>query len=291
MPQPAERYRAVSRVLLSVLFANIAVASAKIAFGYFSGSVAITSDGYHSLTDSFSNIVGLVGLRAARKPPDLDHPYGHRKYETLTAAGIFVALILVVEEVVRNAAEHLREGTHAVVTRDSFVVMLVTLGVNVAVVAYERRKGMELSSELLLADAMHTRSDVFTSLGVIASLIGVALGFPILDAVGGLVVAVFIALTGFQIAREASHILSDRIVMDEEDIRTVVMGVPRVVGCHQIRTRGTADHVFLDLHVWLAPEMRLDDAHLISHVVKDSLMAKYPEIADAVIHIEPPPRS
>ncbi|MGE5816070.1 MAG: cation diffusion facilitator family transporter, partial [Acidobacteriota bacterium] len=201
MPHTPERYRAVSRVLVSVLFANLAVAFAKIAFGYYTRSVAITSDGYHSLTDSFSNIIGLVGLRIARKPPDVDHPYGHRKYETLTAAGIFVALILVVEEVVRNGIEHLRTGEHGIVSRDSFLVMLVTLAVNLAVVAYERRKGAELSSELLLADAMHTRSDVFTSLGVIASLVGVKLGYPILDPIGGLVVAVFIALTGFEIAR------------------------------------------------------------------------------------------
>ncbi len=290
MAHPTERYRAVSRVLLSVLFANLAVAAAKIAYGYFSGSVAITSDGYHSLTDSFSNIVGLVGLRAARKPPDLDHPYGHRKYETLTAAGIFVALILVVEEVARNAIEHLRSQTNVTVTGDSFAVMLLTLGINLAVVSYERRKGTELSSELLLADAMHTRSDVFTSVGVIASLVGVTLGYPILDPLGGLVVAVFIALTGFQIARDASRILSDRIVMDEDDIRAVVMSVPDVMGCHRIRTRGPADHVFLDMHVWVAPDMRLDAAHHISHVVKDTLMAKYPEIADAIIHIEPPPK-
>jgi cation diffusion facilitator family transporter len=286
-----ERYRAVSRVLLSVLFANLAVALAKIAFGYYSRSVAITSDGYHSLTDSFSNIIGLVGLRIAGKPPDVDHPYGHRKYETLTAAGIFVALILVVEEVVRNAIEHLRSGQHGVVSRDSFLVMLVTLAVNLMVVAYERRKGTELSSELLLADAMHTRSDVFTSLGVIGSLVGVKLGYPILDPIGGLVVAVFIALTGFEIAREASRILSDRIVMDEEDIRNVVMAVSQVEGCHQIRTRGTADHVFLDLHVWIRGDLRLDEAHRISHEVKDAVMARYPEIADAIIHIEPPPRA
>jgi cation diffusion facilitator family transporter len=291
LPHTAERYRAVSRVLLSVLFANLAVAVAKIVFGYYTRSVAITSDGYHSLTDSFSNIVGLVGLRIARKPPDIDHPYGHRKYETLTAAGIFVALILVVEEVVRNAIEHLRTGEAGTVTGTSFAVMILTLAVNLGVVAYERRKARQLSSELLLADAMHTRSDVFTSLGVIGSLIGVKLGYPILDPIGGLVVAVFIALTGFEIAREASRILTDRIVMEEEDIRRVVMGVPRVVGCHQIRSRGSADHVFLDLHVWVRPDLRLDEAHHISHQVKDALMVKYPEIADAIIHIEPPPRN
>jgi cation diffusion facilitator family transporter len=284
------RYATVSGVLARVLVFNIAVALAKLIFGYSTQSVAIISDGYHSLTDSFSNVIGMVGLRAARKPPDLDHPYGHRKYETLTAAAIFIMLIFVVEEVVRSAIGHLRTGTHAVVTPMSFAVMIGTLVVNLGIVRYERRKGRELSSELLLADAMHTRSDVFTSVGVIVSLIGVQLGYPILDPVGGLVVAVFIALTGWQIARETGGVLADRIVLAEGEIHDVVMTVPHVVGCHQIRTRGSADYVFLDLHVWMHADTRLEEAHRVSHQVKDLLMATYPQIADAIIHIEPPPK-
>jgi cation diffusion facilitator family transporter len=284
------RYATVSGVLARVLVFNIAVALAKLIFGYSTQSVAIISDGYHSLTDSFSNVIGMVGLRAARKPPDLEHPYGHRKYETLTAAAIFIMLIFVVEEVVRSAIGHLRTGTHAVVTPMSFAVMIGTLVVNLGIVRYERRKGRELSSELLLADAMHTRSDVFTSVGVIVSLIGVQLGYPILDPIGGLVVAVFIALTGWQIARETGGVLADRIVLAEGEIHDVVMSVPHVVGCHQIRTRGSADYVFLDLHVWMHADTRLEEAHRVSHQVKDLLMATYPQIADAIIHIEPPPK-
>ena len=85
--------------------------------------------------------------------------------------------------------------------------------------------------------------------------------------------------------------LGDRIVIPEEDVRAEVMSVPDVMGCHQIRTRGPADYVFLDLHLWMAPGTRLDRAHDVSHVVKDRLMARYPQIRDAIIHIEPPPRA
>ena len=127
------------------------------------------------------------------------------------------------------------------VTPASFVVMLVTLGVNLLVVRYESERGRALKSELLLADAAHTRSDVLTSCAVLVSLAGVWLGYPQLDAIGGLVIAVFIAHTGIQIGRDASGILSDRVVMSEDDIRRVVMGVPEVKGCHRIRTRGSAD--------------------------------------------------
>jgi cation diffusion facilitator family transporter len=285
----AARQRAVGVVLLRVLVLNLAVAAAKLVLGYSTGAVSIVSDGFHSLTDSASNVMGLVGLRAARKPPDIDHPYGHRKYETLAAAGIFVFLLLVVVEVVRTAVSHLTGGEPARVTAMSFVVMLVTLGVNLLVVRYEAGYGRRLRSELLMADALHTRSDVLTSIGVIVSITGVRLGYPVLDPLGGLVVAVFIARTGLEIARQTSPILADRVVLDEEEIRGVVMTVPEVVGCHQIRSRGSADHTFLDLHVWFSGATSLFEAHRLSHVVKDRLMEKFPQIVDAIIHIEPPP--
>ena len=285
-----DRYAAVARVLLRVLLLNLAVAVAKIAFGYASGAISILSDGFHSLTDAASNVAGLVGVRAARQPPDEDHPYGHRKYETVAAAAVTVFLLLLVVEVLRNAFNHLtgRTELHEITTA-SFVVMLVTVAVNLAVVSYESRAAERLGSEVLLADAMQTRGDVWSSMTVIAALLGARLGLPILDPLAALVVAGFIGYAGYQVARATTGILSDRIVISDADLEKVVMGVPGVIGCEKIRTRGSSDHVFLDLHVWLPPDMSLHDAHALSHVVKDRLMARYPQIADAVIHIEPPP--
>jgi cation diffusion facilitator family transporter len=283
------RYRAVFRVLLRVLILNLAVAALKLALGYATGAVSMISDGFHSLTDSASNVMAMIGLRASLKPPDEDHPYGHRKYETLAAPGHIVFLLLVVVEVTRAAVNRLAGGAAPRVTPLSVAVMVGTLAVNLIVVRYEGGEGRRWSSELLLADALATRSDVFTSCAVLISLAAVWLGYPILDSIGGLVIAVFIARTGWEIGRDTSHVLSDRVVLAESDIRDVVMGVPEVVGCHHIRSRGSADHTFLDLHVWFAPDMPLHEAHRLSHIVKDRLMQTYPQIADAIIHIEPPP--
>jgi cation diffusion facilitator family transporter len=283
------RYGAVAHVLWRVLFLNLLVAVAKLVFGYATGAVSIISDGFHSLTDSASNIMGLIGLRASRKPPDADHPYGHRKFETLAAGGIFVFLLFVVVEVARTALDRLRGGGAPDVTIYSFGVMIVTLAINLFVVRYEKGEGRRLNSEILFADAMHTRSDVFTSCAVLISLAAVWVGYPAMDAIGGLVIAGFIGRTGWLIARETSHVLADRMVMAEDDIRRVVMSVPEVLGCHQIRTRGSADHTFLDLHVWFSGDTTLHEAHRLSHVVKDRLMERYPQIRDAIIHIEPPP--
>ncbi len=262
---------------------------AKVAYGLWSGAVSILSDGFHSLADSASNVVALVAVRAARRPADRHHPYGHRKFETLASAAIFVFLLLVLVEVTRTAIHHLRAGTSPVITNHAFALMVTTLVINLVVVIYESRAAHRLRSEVLNADSAHTQSDVLTSLAVIAALVGVRLGYPLADPIAGLIVAGFIGRAGFNIARETSSILTDHAVMDDEEVRRVVLSVPEVLGCHEIRTRGSIDHVFLDLHVWMRPDMRLDQAHALSHTVKDTLMAHFPALADVIIHIEPPP--
>ena len=285
-----ERYRAVAAVLLKVLFLNLAVAVTKLGLGYATGAVSIVSDGLHSLTDSFSNVAALLGVRVARKPPDVDHPYGHRKFESMAAAAIAAFLFVVMIEVGRTAWQRFVHGGGPTVSGLSFVVMIGTMVVNLVVTIYERRAGARLSSEVLIADALHTRSDVLTSLTVILALAGSAIGYPVLDSIAAFVVVGFIGYAALQIVRSTSNILADRVMIPEDDVRAVVMQVPKVVGCHAIRTRGSADFVFLDLHIWMASDTPLDVAHGISHQVKDRLMARFPEIGDAIIHIEPPPR-
>ena len=284
-----DRYTSVVRVLYRVLVLNLAVALAKIVLGYSTGAVSVLSDGFHSLTDSASNVVALIGVSIARLPPDANHPYGHRKYETIASVGILMFLMIVLLEVVTAAIDRFMTSSVPKVYPEGIGVMTVTLIVNLVVMQYELRQGHRLKSEVLLADAMHTRSDVFTSVTVIAALIGVSLGYPLLDPLAALFVAAFIGHACWEIAQGASRILSDEVVIAEDEVRAVVQTVPDVVGCHQIRTRGSADHVFVDMHIWLNGEMRLDDAHAASHVVKDKLMARYPQSADVVIHIEPPP--
>ena len=287
-----DRYAAIARVLVRVFALNLGVALAKIAFGYSSGAVSVLSDGFHSLIDASSNVVGLIGIRAASRPPDEDHPYGHRKFETVASSAFIGFTALVMFEVLRNAFIHLigKSPAHEV-TPASFVVMVATVAVNLFVIRYETREAKRQSSEMLMADATQTRADVWSSLTVIAALAGARAGLPILDPLAALVVAVFIGYSAWQIARVTTGILSDRSVMSDADVERVVMSVPGVLGCHHIRSRGPADHVFVDLHVWLPAEMPLVEAHRISHVVKDTLMARYPKVADAIIHIEPPPRS
>ena len=283
-----DRHRSVVRVLRRVLILNLIVAIAKVSLGYFSGAVSILSDGFHSLADASSNVVALVGVSAAQRPADENHPYGHRKYETMASVAILMFMLLVLSEVARNAIAHLRAPAVPTVLPAGIITMVATLVINVFVVRYESRAGRRLRSEVLGADAKHTKSDVWTTIAVLAALTGVALGYPVLDPIAGLVVSVFIGYACWQIAREASGVLADEIVLAEENIRSVVQSVPGVIGCEKIRTRGPADSVFVDLHLWIDARTPLGEAHALSHVVKDRLMARFPEIVDVVIHIEPP---
>ena len=281
----------VSSVLYRVLFLNFAVAAAKIVLGLTSGAVSVLSDGFHSLTDTASNVVAIIGVRIAGTPPDEDHPYGHRKFETMASVGILLFLLLVLTEVLGAAWDRFQNGGQPRITALTFVVMGVTFMVNLFVVFYERRAATRLQSEVLLADAHHTLSDLLTSATVILALIGVGFGYAWLDPAAAVVVAAFIGYACWEIFQSTTGILADRIVIPEEDIRAVVSTVPDVMGCHHVRTRGSADFVFLDLHVWMDPTMPLEQAHALSHVVKDKLMANFPQIKDAIIHIEPPPQT
>jgi cation diffusion facilitator family transporter len=284
-----DRYQRISTVLWRVLFVNLAVAVAKIGLGYYSGTVSIISDGFHSLTDTAGNVVGLIGVSIARRPPDANHPYGHRKYETMASVGIMVFLILVLVEVLRAAANRLLYGGTPRVFPEGIALMAVTLIVNLFVVSYELRQGRRLHSEVLMADAKHTRSDVLTSGAVLGALFAVWAGYPIMDPMAALLVAGFIGHACWSIAQSASSVLGDEMMMDEAAVREVVQSVDGVLGSEKIRTRGSADYVFLDLHLWLDRDMPLYAAHETSHVVKDRLMAKFPQLMDVVIHIEPPP--
>lgn len=284
-----DRYAQVVRVLYRVFFLNLGVAVVKIALGYMTGAVSILSDGFHSLTDSASNVVALVGVSIARRPPDENHPYGHRKYETMASLGILVFLVIVLVQVLAAAYDRVINGGTPRVFPEGIALMTITLVVNVFVVLYELREAKRLNSEVLRADAKHTRSDVLTSVAVLGALIGVWWGYPLLDPLAAIVVAVFIGHAGWEIVQEASRILSDEIVIAEDDVRAVIGTVPEVLGCHQIRTRGASDHAFMDLHLWVDGQTPLDSAHATSHIVKDRLMKRFPQLVDVVIHIEPPP--
>ncbi len=282
-----DRTHEIRKVLLITLLLNILVSAAKIVYGYFTYSVAIISDGYHSLFDGVSNVIGLVGIYLASHPPDERHPYGHRKYETVFT--IFVGLLMFITciEIFKRVYDSLTGKYEAAVTTLSFVLMLLTMAVNMFVTTYEKRMGRKLSSEYLIADAEHTKSDIYVSIAVIIGLIFIKLGFPIADPIVGAIVGILVARAGVNIIRESAEALVDRTQADISSIRDIVYSIEGVMDCHDIRTRGTKNHIFVDLHILISPLMTVQDAHKIAHDVEEKIKRTIPEVIDVVVHIEP----
>jgi cation diffusion facilitator family transporter len=284
-----DRTSEIRKVLIITLLLNILVSGSKIFYGYFTYSVAIISDGYHSLFDGVSNIVGLVGIYLASHPPDERHPYGHRKYETIFT--IFIGLLMVITciEIFKRVYDSLADKYEAEVTALSFILMLSTMAVNLFVTTYEKRMGRKLGSEYLIADAQHTKSDIYVSAGVIIGLIFIKLGFPVADPIVGAIVGILVARAGVNIIRESADVLADRIQADASSIRDIVCGIEGVSGCHDIRTRGTKNHIFIDLHVLVNSALTVEEGHRIADSIEDEIKKRMPEVVDVIVHLEPSP--
>jgi len=281
------RDQAIKRVLVGVLFLNLGVAVAKLVVGWASGTISMVADGFHSVTDGASNVVGWIGISVAGRPPDENHPYGHRKFETLAALGIGALLAMTAFEVLQSCLERLSTGTRPEVTALSFAVMGVTMLVNLGVSLYERRRGEVLGSALLQADAAHTTSDIFTSRAVVARLVASHLGYHQLDVIAALVITGVIGRAAFQILKENGLLLTDTALVSAERMREIAMAVPGVESVHKIRSRGDGHGGHADLHVQVRPDLRLDEAHVIGHLVAEAIKREL-QLKDVLVHVEPP---
>lgn len=283
-----ERFSSIKRVLWLILVLNLLVAGAKIWYGTISNTVSIRADGIASLFDSLSNLVGIAGLSLAERPADLDHPYGHQKFETYASAGIGLMLLVAAYNVGSDAvAGLLSHSGSPQVDAGSFAVMLATLAVNVFVVVYERSRGKALHSEILSADAFHTLSDVLVSISVIVGLVFVRLGFTIADSIASLLVAVMILRSAYEVFRQANQTLSDEARIPVADIKAVADAVPGALDCHAVRTRGTEGEVYMDLHILVDPNMTIERAHRVAGEVEAALNERFPQVVDIVVHVEP----
>jgi len=285
----AERARAVRRVLLVTLVLNVAVAVAKIAYGYMASALSIRADGFHSLTDASNNVVGIVSVAWAARPADKGHPYGHQKIELIAAGFVGALLLFVAYDVVHGAIDRLIKGVSQAPTIDgvSFLVLGLTLLVNIGVASYESKRGKQLGSSFLTSDATHTKSDIAVTLGVIVSVAFVRGGFAWVDILAALFVAGFIAWAGLAILRQNWAYLADAAQLDHEGVEAAVLAVPGVASAHRIRTRGVPGSVYVDLHIQIAPHLNVVEAHEVTHWVIDAIKERFAGVRDVLVHTEP----
>jgi cation diffusion facilitator family transporter len=280
-------YKQAGKVLIYTLVLNWLVAGAKVFYGILTKSASMTADGFHSFADGANNIAGLIGFSIAAKPVDKTHPYGHDKYETLTALGIGALLLFVAFDIAKGAIMRFGKPIAVEVNYGSFLVMFITVAVNVFVMIYENREGKRLKSDFLVADSFHTRSDIFVSCSVIATLLAVRLGLPILDTIVAGLIAIVIGFSAFEIIWNTSRTLSDAAVISPEPIRFIVSNFEGVTNCHNIRTRGRQDNICVDLHIWVKPSMHIDKSHELAHEIEEKIKKEIPGVKEVIIHVEP----
>ncbi|HYU09102.1 MAG TPA: cation diffusion facilitator family transporter [Gemmatimonadales bacterium] len=287
-----DRSRAVRRVLGGLLIANIAVVLAKATIGMLAGSLAVLGDAVHSSVDAVYNVLGLVVVRVASREPDEEHPYGHGKFETLGALAIVVFLSITCFELVRSAIGRLVSGGHTVRMSDAgLALLLATLATNILVAWYENRRGHELASELLIADAAHTRTDVFITIGVLIGVLfsrqGEGGGHTWVDPVVAIAVALLIVRVAYQILKRVVPVLVDERAIPEPTIRQSAQAVAGVKSAYGIRSRGGNTGVrYAEVTIAVDSSANVAAAHAIADAVEERLK-KDLELEEVTVHVEP----
>ena len=283
-----DNYKKVKQVLWIILFANFAVALLKIIIGNQIKSYSMTADGFHSLSDGASNIVGLIGIFFASKPKDKNHPYGHKKFEIITSLFISGMLFVIAIKIILSAVLRIANPVVPAITIESLIALIITLFINIFVCMYEYRIGTKLNSYVLISDSLHTRSDIFVSLGVLVTLVGVKLGFPvIIESIVPIIISAFIIYSAYGIFRPSIGILVDRVAVDEDYIKEIVFEFNEVRDVHNIRSRGSKSSIYIDMHVMVDPFISVEQSHDLTHKIEKQIQEEINENAQVIVQIEP----
>ncbi len=278
------RDRGVRRVFLLTGAANLGVLLAKLVVGVSTGSMAVLGDAVHSLADLSNNVLALFVMRLAGAPPDREHPYGHRKFETLA---VFVLATLLAVLAVELALRAFGRADREVVRHGwGLAVMLGVLGVNIAVALWESRWAERLDSDLLRADARHTLSDVLVTSAVIAGWQFAARGRPELDALATLGVAALILYLAWGLFRRSIPVLTDRIGADPEELAALVGSVAGIRQVRRVRSLGAGAAIRMDVVVGVDPGLSTADSHAIADAVEQRLRERL-GACDVTVHVEP----
>lgn len=285
--QARDRIPQIRRVLIGLLVANLGVVGAKFIIGLGTGSLGVLGDAVHSSVDAMNNVLGLAVISVAARGPDEDHPYGHGKFETLGALAIVVFLSVSGFELVKGAITRLATGPQRLdISGPQFGLLVGTLAVNAAVATYEARRGRQLQSQILLADAAHTRADVFITLGVLIGVLLARAGYAWVDPIVALLVAGVIVVLAWGIVARSVPVLVDEQAAPSDYIQEAAEAVDGVVTAYHIRSRGSHDRRYAELTIAVDRAASVQVAHQIADKVEARLRADL-RFHEVIVHIEP----
>lgn len=264
--------------------------------GWISGSRALVADAIHSASDLVSSVTVLIGIRAANKPPDKEHPYGHGKWESISAIVISILLIIVAIEIAWSAVQVFWGEPPQVPLTIAFVAIIISIVGKELMYQYKYRLGKRINSPALIADAWHHRSDVLSSLAVLlgvgGAIIGEKIGFEqlvYLDPIAGIIVAIFIARIGYLVLKESSFMVLEEVLSEEDSqhFLETVKSIPGVIHIDDLRARKHGQYYILDIKISVDAALSVKEGHDIAHHVKDKLMQEHQDVNDVWVHVNP----
>ena len=286
-PSARDGVALVRRVLLALLLANLAVVGVKAVIAVRANSLAILGAALDSAVDALNNGLAMLLVQVAAKEPDEEHPYGHGKFETLGTLAIVGFLSVSCFELVRGAVNHLTSDGHPVIVTDfQLAVLVLTVGVNVLVAWYEQRRGGELGSQLLIADASHTRADVFVTVGVLVGVLLARQGWWWADPVVAIGVAGVILRVAYGIVSRAVPVLVDQRALPPSEIQGTAEEVRGVKSAYRIRSRGAPPLRYAEVTISVDRGANVADAHAIADEVEERLKRNL-QLHEVIVHVEP----
>ncbi len=282
--------RVKSRVTYIAALVNILLASIKITFGFIGKSEALIVDGIHSLADLLTDVFVLVAIKLGSREADHDHPYGHRRYETIATVILGGALFVVAAGIAWDVMERILHPEKLLVPqKETLIIAAISILANEWLFQYTKRVAKKSRSKLLLANAWHHRSDAISSVVVLFGIIAVLYGYPFADAVAAIIVALMVAKIGLSLIMESVKELVDTSLSDAQinDIRRVIKLTEGVKSIHLLRTRQMGEDSFVDAHIVVDPKITVSEGHMIADTVRDNLKAQFDDIVDVLVHIDP----
>lgn len=278
------------------IIGNILLAGVKGIAGFLSGSQALIADAFHSASDVAGSFAVLVGLKAAKRPPDKDHPYGHGKAESIAAIVVSVLLLVVGIELAISAAKSIWNGKVVVPEWYALAAIILSIVAKEIMFQYKFRLGKRLASQALIANAWEHRSDVYSSIaalvGVGGAMIGGKLGISwllYLDPIAGAVVALLVLRMGYRLVLDSIHSTMDHVLHDEDanPLIRAVQSVDGVITVDELRAREHGHYVIVDVKISVNPRLTVAEGHTVAKRVKKHLLQRFIHVADVFVHVNP----
>jgi len=261
----------------------------KLVVGFFANSAALIADGVHSLSDLATDFMVIAVLRISHQEPDEDHPWGHGRFETVGTTALGVVLILVGLGMAYELISNLFSGVPAEVpTWPALVVAAISIISKEWIFRYSLAVGKRLKSDLLIANAWHSRTDALSSIVVFVALIGAMLGWVWLDAVAAVLVAGLVTKIGWGLVKRSLTELVDTALPEEQaaEFRAVVNEVEGIINVHDFKSRPMGSQIILEMHLQVAPHLSASEGHYLGDQAVCALTEAFPEISQVIFHID-----